>query len=121
VSFLGEKSLNFGIRIYKLCKFLDEKKEFIISKQLLRCGTSVGANIHEAIHAESDQDYIHKYSIAQKECSETLYWLQILKSTGVLTDQEFQSINQDANEMMSLLVSSIKNMKSRQKQKRTGK
>ncbi len=119
MSFVGDKSLNFGIRIYKLCKFLDEKKEYIISKQLLRCGTSVGANIHEAIHAESDQDYIHKYSIAQKECSETLYWLKILKSTEVLTVQEFDSIYRDADEMMSLLVSSIKNMKSRQKIKKS--
>ena len=115
MSFMGEKSLKFGVRIYRLCKYLDEKKEFIISKQLLRCVTSVGANIFEAIHAESDQDYIHKYSIAQKECSETLYWLEILKSTSILSEEEFQSIHNDANELMSLLVASLKTLKSKKK------
>ncbi len=110
---LADKSLKFGVRIYKLCKYLDEKKEFIISKQILRCGTSIGANIHEAIHAESELDYIHKYAIAQKECSETLYWFQILKTTEVLTPEEFQSINNDAEELMRLLVTSLKTMKSK--------
>ncbi|KAA0258728.1 MAG: four helix bundle protein [Chlorobiota bacterium] len=83
---LADKSLKFGVRIYKLCKYLDEKKEFIISKQILRCGTSIGANIHEAIHAESELDYIHKYAIA---------------------------INSDAEELMRLLVTSLKTMKSK--------
>ena len=110
---LSEKSLKFAVRIYKLAKHLDSKKEFIISKQLLRSGTSIGANISESIYAESDLDYIHKYSIAQKECSETLYWLTILNETKILTTEEFTSINNDCVELMKLLVKTITTLKSK--------
>jgi len=110
---ISQKSLKFGVRIYRLCKYLEEKREYIIARQLLKSGTSVGANIHEAIYAQSDIDYISKYSIAQKECSETLYWLEILKETEVLTNEEYESIHTDAVEIMKLLVKTLKTLKAK--------
>jgi len=110
---LAEKSLKFAVRIYKLAKHLDGKKEFIISKQLLRSGTSIGANISGSIYAESDSDFIHKFAIAQKECSETLYWLKLLNETQILTPEEFTSINNDCVELMKLLVKTITTLKSK--------
>ena len=110
---LSEKSLKFAVRIFKLAKHLDSKKEFIISNQILRSGTSIGANISEALYAESKLDYIHKYSIAQKECSETLYWLMILNETKILSTEEFTSINDDCVELMKLLVKTLKTLKSK--------
>ena len=78
---LKNKSMNFAIRIVNLYNFLNEtKQERIMSKQILRSGTSVGANIREGLFAESPADFIHKYSVAQKECSETLYWLELLNN-----------------------------------------
>ena len=77
-----DKSFGFAVRIVNLYRFLsDNKKEFILSKQVLRSGTAIGALYREAEHAESKQDYIHKLSIAQKECNETIYWLDLLKAT----------------------------------------
>lgn len=113
MNILADKSLKFAVRIYRLCKYLEEKKEFIIARQLLKSGTSVGANIHEAIHAQSDLDFISKYSISQKECSETLYWLEILKETQILNQEEYNSINKDATELMKLLVKTLKTLKSK--------
>lgn len=100
-----DKSFQFAIRIVNLYKYLCvEKKEFVLSKQLLRSGTSVGANIREGDYAESKADFIHKLAIAQKECDETIYWLDLLKSTNYLTEPEFNSINNDATELMKLLT-----------------
>ncbi len=82
-----------------------------MSKQILRSGTSVGANIHEALYAESKADLLHKYAIAQKECSETLYWLDILFTTQYITEKEYQSLLKDNEELMKLLVASIKTIK----------
>lgn len=106
------KSFAFAIRIVKLYQFLCErKKEFILSKQLLRSGTAVGALIREAEHAESKTDFKHKMSIAQKEINETIYWLELLKETGYLTDEQFQNINNDAVEIIKLLTTIIKSTK----------
>ena len=109
---IKNKSFAFAIRIVKLYQFLCEtKKEFVLSKQLLRCGTAVGALIREAEHAESKTDFKHKMSIAQKEINETIYWLELLNETGYLTNEQFQSINNDAVEIIKLLTSIIKSTK----------
>ncbi len=105
---LKDKTLKFAIRIVNLYKFLvDEKKEFVMSKQLLKCGTSIGANCREGDYAESKPDFIHKFSIAQKECNETMYWLELLYSTSFINENEFRSINSDAIELMKLITASI--------------
>lgn len=109
---IKNKSFAFAIRVVKLYQFLCEtKKEFILSKQLLRSGTAVGALVREAEHAESKSDFKHKMSIAQKEINESLYWLELLKETSYLTNEQFQSINADAVEIIKLLTSIIKTTK----------
>jgi len=109
---IKNKSFVFAIRIVKLYQFLSEtKKEFVLSKQLLRSGTAVGALIREAEHAESKVDFKHKMSIAQKEINETIYWVELLKETGYLTNEQFQSINNDSVEIIRLLTSIIKSTK----------
>jgi four helix bundle protein len=107
------KSYAFAVRIVKLHKFLNgEKKEFILSKQLLRCGTSVGALIREAEYAESKSDFKHKLSIAQKEINETIYWLDLLKDTNYLILEQYESIQKDALEIIKIITSIIKTLKS---------
>lgn len=107
-----DKSFRFAIRIVKLYQFLVmEKKEFVLSKQLLRSGTSVGAMVREAEHAESKKDFIHKLAIAQKEINESLYWLELLKETEYLNNTEFDSLNIDAVEIIKLITSIIKSAK----------
>lgn len=109
---IKNKSFAFAIRVVKLYQFLCEtKKEFILSKQLLRSGTAVGALVREAEHAESKSDFKHKMSIAQKEINESLYWLELLKETSYLTNEQFQSINADAVEIIKLLTSIVKTTK----------
>lgn len=109
---IRNKSFLFAIRIVKLNQFLvNEKKEFVMSKQLLRSGTSVGAMIRESEHAESKLDFIHKNAIAQKEINETIYWLELLKETGYLTIEQFESINKDAIELIKIITTIIKNTK----------
>lgn len=113
-SILKNKSKQFALRIIKLYKYMSsEKQEFVISKQMLRSGTSIGANIAEAFYAESEKDFVHKLSISQKEISETGYWLDLLHDSGYITDIEFNSINSDAIEIMKLLTASIKTAKSK--------
>ena len=105
---LGEKSIQFAIRIVNLSKYLkQQKEEYLMSKQVLRSGTNPGAMIREAVNAESAMDFIHKLSVVQKEIAETQYWLEILWKTEYLSQAEFISLNQDAEELMKLLKSSI--------------
>lgn len=107
-----QKSFAFAIRIVNLSNHLRRtKKEYILSKQLLRSGTSIGANISEAEQAQSRADFISKHSIALKEASETDYWLRLLKETKYLTDVEFRSIYADCVEIKKMLVSIIKSSK----------
>ena len=107
-----EKSKRFAIRIVKLYKYLcDEKKEVVLSKQLLRSGTSIGANIAEANSAFSKKDFLAKMYIAFKECSESKYWLDLLYKTDYLTQSEFDSINADCTELQKLLSSITKTLK----------
>lgn len=106
------KSFGFAVRIVKLYQYLcEQKKEFVLSKQLLRAGTSVGAMVREAEHAESKTDFKHKMAIAQKEINETIYWLELLKETDYLTSEQFESINSDATEIIKLITSILKTTK----------
>jgi four helix bundle protein len=105
---LKEKTLAFAIRCVKLYQYLVEtKKEFVISKQLLRSGTSVGANYRESQNAESASDFIHKLGIAQKECDESLYWLELLHATALIEQKMFDSIYKDADELLKMIKSTI--------------
>lgn len=105
---LKDKSFKFSIDIITIYKFLIEtKKEFVLSKQLLRSGTAVGALIREAQNAESKADFIHKLAIAQKECDETIYWLDLLNATNYIDEKEFNKLNNLAIELLKMIRSSI--------------
>ena len=110
------KSFAFAIRIVKLYQFLtNEHREYVISKQVLRCGTVVGAMVREAEHSESTSDFVHKMAIAQKEINETIYWLELLHQTNYLNSEQFESINSDSVELIKLITSIIKTTKSNKK------
>ena len=107
-SILKDKSFAFAIRIVKLYKHLCEsKKEFVLSKQLLRSGTAVGALVREAQNAESKPDFIHKLGIAQKECDETIYWIELLNETEFINEKVFERIYNEAFEILKMLRSAI--------------
>lgn len=106
---LLDKSKKFALRIIKLYKYLNEnKREHILSKQLLRSGTSIGANLKEAAFAQSRADFQAKLFISQKECAETEYWLELLHESDYINKSEFESIYEDCQELMRLLVASTK-------------
>ena len=96
--------ISSAIAIPSVSGINEEKKEFVMSKQLLRCGTSIGANYREAEFAESKADFIHKLAISQKECNETLYWLELLQTTNFISKEQFESINNDAIEIIKLII-----------------
>ena len=105
---IKQKSFDFALRIIKLYKFLNtEKREYVMSKQLLRSGTAVGALVRESQNAESKADFIHKLAIAQKECDETIYWLELLFKSDFLDKSQFESINSDANVILKMIRSAI--------------
>jgi len=107
-----EKSYALALRMVKLYKYLmEEKKEFVLSKQILRSGTSIGANIEEAMGAQSEKDFLSKVSIAYKEARETKYWLRLLNDSEYLEEKQAQSLFQDIEEMLKLLGSIQKTMK----------
>lgn len=109
-----DKSYAFALRIVKLYKYIGkEHKEFTLSKQILRSGTSVGANVAEAIGAESKADFIHKLSISLKEALETSFWLHLLKDSGYIPEKAFQSMEQDCQELIKILRSIILTTKKR--------
>jgi len=114
---LIDRSFAFAVRIVKLYQHLLDKKEFVLSKQMLRSGTSIGANIREAQNAESKNDFIHKLAISQKECEETMYWLELLQETNFLTKYEFDAINKDAQEILKMLRSAILTAKNKTRNK----
>ena len=106
------KSFDFAVRIVKLYQYItNEKKEFVLSKQLLRSGTSVGANVAEAERAQSQADFYAKMSIALKEANETDYWLRLLYQTDYLNENEYNSVSKNINEIIALLVSITKTVK----------
>ena len=112
-SVLREKSYDFAIRIIKLAKFLrEEKQEYILSRQIVRCGTSIGANIEEASGAQSDNDFIAKLHISLKESKETHYWLRLLRDTEYITVEQAQSLLDDINEIITIITKSLKTLKS---------
>ena len=104
-------SYNFGVRIVKFYKYLTNKHIYVLSKQILRCGTSIGANVHESIHAQSKADFINKMNIALKEADETDYWLRLLRDSDVIEDEEFKSLQTDIKQLIGTLVKIIKNSK----------
>ena len=107
-----DKSFAFAVRVVKLAKYLQgRQKEFVLSKQVLRSGTAVGALVREAEHAESRADFIHKMSIALKEANETLYWLELLRRGEYIGDQNFESVRSDSEELIKLLVAIVKSTK----------
>ena len=112
------KSKKFAIRIVMLYQYLcNEKKEYTLSKQVLKSGTSIGANIAEAICGISEKDFLSKVYIAYKECAETEYWLELLRDTRYLSEQEFRSINADCTELKKLLSSITKTLRLKQSRK----
>src|SRR5215210_1983792 len=113
-NFLKTKSYKFALRMVKLFQYLsNDKKEFVLSKQVLRSGTSVGANIEEAYQAESKADFIHKLAIANKEAFETHYWLRLLRDSELLTKKQSEALLVECHEIQRMLVAAIKTSKSR--------
>lgn len=107
-----QKSYAFALRMIKMYKYLNEtQREFILSKQVLRSGTAIGALIKESEHAQSKADFFHKMSIALKEANETEYWIMLLKDSEYITQESFQSTVTDCRELIKLLVSIIKTSK----------
>ncbi|WP_419032946.1 four helix bundle protein [Dysgonomonas gadei] len=111
---VAEKSYNFALRIINLYKWLvAEHNEYVLSKQLLRSGTAIGALIKEGEHAQSKADFLNKMNIALKEANETEYWLMLLKDAAFLSEKEFVSIHLDCQELIKLLISIVKTTKER--------
>ncbi len=107
-----DKSFDFAVRIVRLYQFVcQQKKEYVMSKQLLRCGTAVGTMVREAEHAESRADFKHKLSLAQKEINESMYWLELLKKTDYLTTDQYMDIYGEVVEIIKLLTSILKTTK----------
>ena len=107
-----DKSKAFALRIIKMYKYLcDEKKEFVLSKQVLRSGTGIGANIREGVRGQSKPDFYAKLHISLKEAEETQYWLELLYESGYLPEKEYKTIYSDCEELIKLLVSIVKTQK----------
>ena len=101
---IQEKSFAFAIRIVNLYKYLTaEKREFVLSKQLLRSGTSIGANVEEAIGGASEKDFLYKLTISYKEARESIYWLKLLNATDFISETEFKSLHKDAEELCKII------------------
>ena len=106
------KSYAFAVRIVNVFKYLsEEKKEFVLSKQLLRCGTSIGANIEEAIGGQTEKDFFAKLTISYKEARETHYWIRLLKDTSYLSNEEAQSLLIDVEELLRIIGSIQKTLR----------
>ena len=105
-SIIKDKSYKFAIRIVRLCKALNEKKEYVLSREVLRAGTYVGARVKEAQQAESRHDFIHKMSVALQNASEAEYWLELLRDTDFIDQKAFDSLNDDCAEILRLLTKS---------------
>ena len=114
---LAEKSIEFAIRIVNCYKYLTKQKhETVMSKQVLRSGTSIGANVHEAIYAQSKADFVNKMNISMKEAGETSYWLTILHRTEYIDTEMYNSIDTDLKEILKILASTIKTSKINEQQ-----
>ena len=114
-----DKTLDFSVRIVNLCKYLrKEKKEYLMSEQLLRCGTSIGANAHEAHNGQSSRDFLAKMYISFKEAAETEYWLKLLSRTNYLTQEQSKSILADCEEIKKILSAIILTLKTKMKEEK---
>ena len=114
MNLISEKSFGFAVRIVNLCRYLQQdRQEYVLSKQLLRSGTSIGANVAEAQQPQSNADFVAKLSISLKEASETRYWLRLLAATGYLSEKESASMLADCTELEKLLTAIIKTTRSR--------
>ena len=113
-SIMRDKAKEFAKSIVSLCRNMKaEHKEMVLVNQLLRSGTSIGANIHEAQYAQGTRDFISKLEIAQKECYETEYWLELIFDTGSLSEEEYKPINNECGAIRRMLISSLKTIKSK--------
>jgi four helix bundle protein len=113
-SVLNTKSYDFAVRIVKLSQFLqNEKKEYVLSRQILKSGTSIGALIREAEFAQSTKDFINKMSISLKEANETIYWIDLLKDTDFISEKEHNSLKENCQELLKMLVSTVKTLKNK--------
>ena len=101
-SIIREKAMAFSVRMYHLNEFLMEKNKYSIANQIFRSGTSIGENLSEAVRAESDKDFVHKYGIALKEAEETLYWLDLSRQVGLIDLKLYESLRQDCEELIKL-------------------
>jgi four helix bundle protein len=109
---IKDKSFSFAIKVVKLYQYLTEtKKEYVLSKQVLRSGTSIGANVHESEHAQSKLDFIHKLSISLKEANETEYWFDLLFHSGYINHELFQELSNDIKEIIRILIAIINSSK----------
>ena len=109
---LAEKTVDFAVRIVKFYKYLcDEKKEYVLSKQILRSGTSIGANVRESKNAQSRADFVSKLNIALKEADETEYWLEVMLKSDLVKENQIEKLVANLKEIIAILVSSIKTMK----------
>ena len=108
---MAEKSKKFALRIIKLYQYLQDNKEYVISKQILRSGTSIGANISEAVYAQSKADFVSKLSISIKEANETRYWLELLDESGILKTEQIKDLHGECIELIKILTSSINTAK----------
>ena len=104
---IREKAMNFSVRMYHLNEFLIEKRKYSIADQVFRSGTSIGANLSEAVRAESEQDFVHKYGIALKEAEETLYWLELSQRGELIDTRLYESLRSDCEELIKLATSII--------------
>lgn len=111
---LADKTVDFAVRIVKFYKYLcEEKKEYVLSKQILRSGTSIGANVRESKNAQSKADFISKLNIALKEADETEYWLEVMVKSDLIKENQVEKLVSDLKEIIAILVSSLKTMKSK--------
>ena len=110
-SVLRDKGFAFAVRVLRLCDYLDQAREYALKDQIGRSGTSIGANVREGRNAQGPRDMAHKFSIALKEADETEYWLELLRVTGKIDQAAFDSMMKDLDEIISMLVSSIKTLK----------
>jgi len=107
MSFLKEKSYTYALCSIGIYKDLINKNEYVLSKQFMRSSTSIGANVREAVNAQSKKDFIHKLSISQKECDESLYWLELMKDSEFITIEQFNLFHKNRTELLKMLKSSI--------------
>ena len=114
-SMLADKSFKFSVRIIGLARYVKSQKEFELARQILKSGTSIGANIAEAQRAQSDKDFLSKMYIAAKEANETEYWLRLFREVKIISDKEFYSIHDNLKEIIKMLVSTTKSLESKLK------